>query len=376
LKTFHYPRPNLASAIVGQMTPDPIFGGLSGIHLAAPRRTGKTTFLRRDLAPAILEAGKFPLIVDLWEDRSREPSDILRRRLGQSLDQLKSAAEKKLDRSRLRRISALGFSVGHSDLKPFSGTIPEGLDSLGTGVGRDVVLVVDEAQQALVSEAGMDAMFALKAARDAMNLREEAPRLYLVLTGSHRSKLAELVLSAKAPFYGGTVQDFPVLGEDFVRAVIAQVASAQTARTTPSLEDGIAAFGILMHRPEAFMQVLRDEIFEAALTARDIDLTSRAETVRGALWTALEAELDGLSDVQRALFEALMDNPEDFSPFSGETLADVAARSGSDRVTKSVAQRAMKTLIEKELVWQPGAGRYAVDNLDMLDMHRRKSQAA
>jgi hypothetical protein len=44
-------------------------------------------------------------------------------------------------------------------------------------------------------------------------------------------------------------------------------------------------------------------------------------------------------------------------------------------MTKSAVQQAMKVLVEKELVWQPGAGRYAVDNQDMLDMYRRKASA-
>lgn len=373
MEPFHFPRPKLAEKIVGQLTPDPIFGGLSGLHLAAPRRTGKTTFLRRDLAPAILEAGKFPIIIDLWEDRGRDPSDILRRRLGQTMDSIKSMPAKMLDRSRLKQISALGFSVSLSDLQPFSGTIPEGLERVGAGVGRDVVLVVDEAQHALVSETGMSAMFALKAARDAMNLRAEGPRLYLIMTGSHRGKLAELVIGARAPFYGGSVQDFPALGAEFVRALVEQVNAARRDGAQVSVEDGVAAFEILMHRPEAFMQAVRDETFATALTGEPANLTRRAEMIRGALWASLEAELDGLSRVQRALFQALMDAGETFSPFAAETLEDVAKRAGSKSLTKGAAQTAMKALVAKDLVWQPGSGRYAVDNLDMLDMHRRKA---
>ncbi|WP_156945867.1 ATP-binding protein [Roseicyclus elongatus] len=375
MDVFHFPRPELAASIVKQMTPDPIFGALSGLHLAAPRRTGKSTFLRRDLVPAVLEADKFPIVVDLWEDRSRDPSDILRRRIGQAIEDLKGSAEKAIDRSRLRRISAPGFSVALADLEPFSGTIPEGLERIGAGVGRDVVLVVDEAQQALVSEGGMDAMFALKAARDVMNIRADGPRLFLIMTGSHRSKLAELVISARAPFYGGSVQDFPVLGESFVRTVLEQLAAAQNVSIP--IDEGVAAFEILMHRPEAFMQAVRDEIFEAALSGEKLDLRARAEAVRAALWGNLEAELDGLSGIQRALFEALMDGGEGFSPFSKPALEDVARRARAKSVSKSAVQQAMKSLVEKELVWQPGAGRYAVDNQDMLDMHRRqKSQAS
>lgn len=84
------------------------------------------------------------------------------------------------------------------------------------------------------------------------------------MTGSHRSKLGELVLGAKGPFYGGSVQDFPVLGEDFVRTLIEQVGAARNVEIT--LGDGVAAFETLMYRPEAFMKALRNEIFESALS--------------------------------------------------------------------------------------------------------------
>ena len=50
----------------------------------------------------------------------------------------------------------------------------------------------------------------------------------------------------------------------------------------------------------------------------------------------------------------------------------VAQRAGIASISKGAMQTAMKALVEKGFVWQPGSGRYAVDNLDMLDMHRRK----
>lgn len=375
MEPFHYPRPGLAAAIAGQLTADPIFGGLSGLHLAAPRRTGKTTFLRRDLVPEILDDGKFPVMIDLWEDRGRDPSDIIRRRLGQTLDELKGLTAKTVDRSRLTRISALGFSVGLSDLKPFEGTITEGIERIAAVVKRDVVMVVDEAQQALVSDAGMNAMFALKAARDAMNLRAQGPRLYLVMTGSHRGKLAELVIGAKSPFYGGSVQDFPVLGKNFVQTLIEQVNAARRTNEGFSVEDGIEAFEILMNRPEAFMQALRDESFATDLSGEPGNLKARAILKRKELWADLEAQVDGLTKLQRATLEALLEADEGYSPFASKSLEDIAKRAGSKSVAKGTVQTAMKALISKGMIWQPGTGRYAIDNLDLLDMYRRKSNS-
>ena len=45
--------------------------------MAAPRRTGKSTFLREDLVPEMRLRGWEPLYVDLWSDRTRDPADLI-----------------------------------------------------------------------------------------------------------------------------------------------------------------------------------------------------------------------------------------------------------------------------------------------------------
>ena len=59
-------------------------------------------------------------------------------------------------------------------------------------------------------------MFALKAARDALNQdaaarKAQGPQLMLVFTGSQRDKLANLVLKRDQPFFGAGVTDIPRL---------------------------------------------------------------------------------------------------------------------------------------------------------------------
>lgn len=51
-QSFHFPRGGLAAAIADRITGVDPFGAQPTICLGAPRRTGKSTFLRRDLAPA------------------------------------------------------------------------------------------------------------------------------------------------------------------------------------------------------------------------------------------------------------------------------------------------------------------------------------
>jgi hypothetical protein len=111
-------------------------------------------------------------------------------------------------------------------------TLTYALVEIGIRAGRDVVFIIDAAQQALMTEAGKDAMFALKAARDAMNQRREGARLYLLFAGSHRDKLAALVLTHKQPFYGARVQDFPSLDATSSRSVCG--ASTRVLRRTTS----------------------------------------------------------------------------------------------------------------------------------------------
>ncbi len=49
----------------------------SGLFLAAPRRTGKSTFMREDLVPALKARGVVTTYVDLWEDRQRDPGLLI-----------------------------------------------------------------------------------------------------------------------------------------------------------------------------------------------------------------------------------------------------------------------------------------------------------
>lgn len=64
------PRPEMATKIADILVPDPIFGSLSGLFLAAPRRTGKSTFLRRDLAPCF---GSGARLSSMWNSGRTAP---------------------------------------------------------------------------------------------------------------------------------------------------------------------------------------------------------------------------------------------------------------------------------------------------------------
>jgi hypothetical protein len=201
--SFHFPRSDLAKAIADQLSPDPLFGATAGLFLAAPRRTGKSSFLRLDLQPELEARGRFVIYVDLWADRARDPGELIAEALADAIERLATRVERLWSRIPFSRISVGGIMAELPKASAGgSATLAEALADIGSRAKSDVVVIVDEAQQALSSKAGLDAMFALKAARDAMNQRKDAPHLFLLFTGSHRDKLAGLVLTHKQPFYG------------------------------------------------------------------------------------------------------------------------------------------------------------------------------
>lgn len=108
---FYIPRPEQAERIAAAMTPDPIFGDRAGQFLAAPRRTGKSTFLRRDLVPLLEARGFHVIYVDLWKDRAADPGRLLADALAEDLKALATVREKVLGALPFNRIEVGGVRV-------------------------------------------------------------------------------------------------------------------------------------------------------------------------------------------------------------------------------------------------------------------------
>ena len=69
---FH--RTELAEDLLRRLV-DPAYK--SGLFLSAPRRTGKTTFIKSDLLPMLEEAGAIVIYADLWEQKSLNPAKVV-----------------------------------------------------------------------------------------------------------------------------------------------------------------------------------------------------------------------------------------------------------------------------------------------------------
>ena len=76
-QSFAFHRPTLAHRVADMaLGLDPLAGD-SGVFLAGPRRTGKSTFLKLDLIPELEKRNVLPVYVDLWTDRTADPGEVI-----------------------------------------------------------------------------------------------------------------------------------------------------------------------------------------------------------------------------------------------------------------------------------------------------------
>jgi len=266
-----YPRTALADELVHQLQGKTAFGDAqNGLFLAAPRRTGKTTFLRGDLCPALEKAGVVVVYVDLWAEATRDPGVLIADAIGRALQPHLGVIARAAKKTGLNKVSLAGWlDVDTSRIGKLDGlTLVDALRALHETADKPVALVIDEAQHALTSEAGEAAMTALKSARDQLN-RPGVVNLMLVMSGSDRDKLLRLVNTNGSPFYGSQIKTMPALGQDFM-AHIVQLIEAQRPELAPvdqaTLQAAFEGFG---SRPQFFMEALGQVLSPlAALTGR------------------------------------------------------------------------------------------------------------
>ena len=251
-----------------------------------------------------------------------------------------------------------------------------------------VVLIIDEAQHALTSDAGMNAMFALKAARDRMNLSaEHEDGLRLVFTGSNRDKLGNLVHKRTQPFFGAQITPFPVLGNDYVEAFTAFFNKRLSAENQFGADDLKEAFQQTGHRPELLM-ALATEVGMGLGAAPDTGRLIRDGVLNllVGVWDEYESSYNQLTAIQQAVLEVLGDQPRNgpahaFAPSKTATVGAVQKyvelMGESNKVTNSGIQSALDALREAELVWKPARGSYTFEDAGMVEWlaNRREVEA-
>ncbi|QAU25296.1 ATP-binding protein [Dyella sp. M7H15-1] len=369
-------RPALAKDVAERLLGNGMFSTTT-LFLGAARRTGKSNFLMQDLRPALEERGATVMYVDLWADKSRDPGELIAITIANALAAAQGMITRAAKAAGLSKVSIKGVEVTLSQVGNTQGaSLADALQALQDKVANPIVLIVDEAQHTITTRSGMDAMFALKAARDILNASGKQ-RFCLVMSGSDRDKLLRLVHGNNTPFLGSHIDDLRLLDEDFSAHL-----AAQLAVDVPSLHIDnarlAATFRRFDHRPEEMLHALnvvagpfgggRNDRFHQLLDEE----ANKYEAKRASEYmTAYE----GLSKLQRAVLTRVLSNGHDGRLFTADALAEYSRAHGR-KVAAGSARGAIEKLraIEPPLIWKSERGDYAVEDSGMRRWYERLVQ--
>lgn len=365
-----YPRPALAEELVTALQGKTVFSDAhNGLFLAAPRRTGKTTFLQADLKPVLEQAGVVVVYVDLWADQRRDPGALIAETIGRALQPHLGIVAKTAKKAGLEKVSLAGWlEIDTSKIGKVDGVpLVEALRALHETATAPVALIVDEAQHALTSEAGENAMAALKSARDQMNRPGEI-NLMLVMSGSDRDKLLRLVNAGGAPFYGSQVQHMPELDMGFITHIAGLIEAQRPELKPVDCEALFAAFQGFGCRPQFFMEALGQALSPLAGFAGRFEqaVQEAARQQQAADEAQMESDYLGLKPLEQAVLWRMLELGPRFRPYDAEALRFYREQTNATIKTPQV-QNALETLRQHTpaLVWKSARGEYAVNDAAM-----------
>ena len=375
----YYPRTLLAAELVNAMQGKSVFSDApNGLFLAAPRRTGKSTFLQADLVPELTRRGVVAVYVDLWADQTRDPGSLIAEAVGRALIAQLGMVAKTAKAAGLESVSIGGLKmdtrkIGHID----GATLPDALRALVQAAKAPVALIIDEAQHALTSEAGDNAMAALKSARDQLN-RPGEPQLMLVMSGSDRDKLLRLVNTNAAPFYGSRIHPMPELGPDFI-AHLAQLITRQRPELAPvNLATLQQAFALYGQRPQFFMTALGQVLSPLTLlTGRFEDaMLTQAQQQQHDDEAQMHSDYTALKPLEQAVLWRMLEKGTAFRPYDAEALQFYNDKTGLP-VNVAKAQKALESLRahQPSLIWKSARSEYAIEDAAMLRWYAQRVDA-
>jgi hypothetical protein len=318
--------------------------------------------------------------VDLWADQRRDPGTLITEAIGRALQSHLGFIAKTAKKAVLERGSLAGrLQIDISKIGKLDGvTLVDALHALHETAAAPVALIVDEAQHALTSEAGENAMAALKSARDQMN-RPATINLMLVMSGSDRDKLLRLINTNGAPFYGSQIQRMPELDRKFI-SHIGHLIELQRPELTPV--DGEALFSAFQDfgsRPQFFMEALGQVLSPlSGITGRfEQALQDAAQQRQYDEQTQMESDYLGLKPLEQAVLWRMLEQGPRFRPYDGEALKFYREQTGTS-VSAQKAQNALEGLRQRSpaLVWKSARGEYAVDDAAMHRWYGERKKAA
>ena len=358
-KIWHCARPKLAQSYLALLDAGPVVS----TSIFAPRRTGKTVFLRQDLTPAAQKAGYCVAYADLWQTRL-SPGASLVRGLEEALEP-KTFGQKAIHTltrpvKKLKAKGGIGefqgeLEVDLSDEKKESTELALRIDNLIAKLcaRSPLLLLVDEAQELAKTKDNELVATALRTA-----ITKHRDHIRVVFTGSSRTQLAHVFSNTDSPLYsvGAAIQDFPLLGRELVEFVAEKFETA-TQRKLDTAE-AWHEFQAFKQQPEPFLNAVVALMLDPSNTlakacqAEHTD-QDKAENHEGT-WSSLDA-------VQKQLVKLLADDAT-AKPFSKSVMTMIATQVGVATLDTSTIQFALRKLGEKTVLTKSPRGNYVFES--------------
>lgn len=357
----YYPRPSLAQSYALKVTTED-FGSTDSLFLGAPRRTGKSWFLQRDLLPALEARGALTLYVDLWKDTAHDPGELIAYTIGNALAQLQGVIAKTVQAVGLTKVSIKGVEFSLTDVGRQPGaTNADALAELCDKAGKPVVFIVDEAQHAITTPDGMRAMFALKSARDTIN-GPGRHRFALIMSGSDQDKLLRLVNGNASPFLSSHIDHLAPLGRDFIDFLSGELVKAHPDLSIDN-EALFRSFQRFNSRPEELDKAITHAIDPyQRLDGRTFNdhLAKAAEAYEVKEFDSFATAYRNLTPLQQAIWTRILAHGREGKLFDASSLAEYGKAHGKP-VKAGTARDAVEALRKQNppLIWKSERGEYA-----------------
>ncbi|MEM1272699.1 MAG: ATP-binding protein [Pseudomonadota bacterium] len=336
---WHFTRKDFAQDVFTALTQGPGFA----FTLTGPRRSGKTSFLLKDIAPLAKAEGHQVVYVSFWTNSS--PTDLLLAAIVESQENRHLPSRLSDVKSIVQRVSIAGLNLtldigpdGHHSAEDDIQVLDKILGEMADAKCPPILLL-DEFQAAAETEQGPEFLAAFRSILD-----KRRDGLRSIFCGSSQIGMRRVFSDREAPFYRfATPVTLPPLGEDFVRHQMQ--AFHQTFRAEVSIADALDSFATLGANPAAFRSWLQARAFRPDITANDLLTEMQQDMVAQ---TRFDENWIELSPSRRAVLRIIA---EGFDQLYGqEATTRLDAITGGKAPTTSERQAAFRLFRRRGLV--------------------------
>lgn len=361
LSSWHYPRTAFANFILDGMKEDL----LSRVSLFAPRKRGKTQFIKSDIIPLCHERGILPVYIDFWSDETSPELAFAR-------------AVDEAHESHLGFFEKIASKVNLSpkiDLVPLkiSATItPKEAELASTEClhqsfkklekcNMPILLLLDEVQHLATDNKFKPFTSALRG----FMVNRGDQKVKGIFTGSSQQGLTRLFNDTKAPFYNSSqTLKFKELGEDFVTFEL----NVFRERTGVELDfiKTMTLFKKQNKAPARLVELLGMMVLEHV---HDIDEGARRfdNEIERKENTSNKEIISGLNELDLVIFKLIaMGSGNGLYTPDGE-LKIKALSSGEVATSKTSISNSINKLKSKGLIYSPQRGKWILEDPSFRD---------